>query len=205
MSKIKKIFTDWKVILLIVLLAASFYLINPTLQDGVAIRGVADDSAAALATPQPVPVPSPDINPRDREVIRTIDGQQVSTQQEYFDVIEGFDINQTITLETNRNTYFMTTQEAFDENGTSLGVADIGLNVMDRPKSNIRLGLDLAGGTRVLLEPDEEVSDEDLELIADNIEQRLNIFGVSDVTVRTTTDFFSKQLYHCRNSWKHRR
>ena len=190
----KKIFTDWKVILLIVLLAASMYLINPTFQDGVAIRGVTADSAAAQAIPQPVPIPSPDINPRAREVIQSINDQEIRTQQDYFDVQETLEVNQSITMETNRDTYFMTTQEAFDENGTSLGVADLGLNVMDRPKSNIRLGLDLAGGTRVLLEPDEEVSDEDLELIADNIEQRLNIFGVSDVTVRTTTDFFQNSF-----------
>ena len=52
----------------------------------------------------------------------------------------------------------------------------------------MRKGLDLAGGTRVLLAPEEEVSEENLELIVTNLQQRLNVYGLSDVIITTAAD-----------------
>lgn len=69
-----------------------------------------------------------------------------------------------------------------------VGVADLGLTVYDAPTTNIRKGLDLSGGTRVVLQPQEPVSAENLSLIVENIKQRLNVFGLSDLTVRTAED-----------------
>ncbi|MAG39014.1 hypothetical protein CMO90_02905 [Candidatus Woesearchaeota archaeon] len=69
-----------------------------------------------------------------------------------------------------------------------LGTEDIGLVVYDAPTSNIRKGLDLSGGTRVILKPEEKVEPEELEIIVSNIKERLNVYGLSDITVRTATD-----------------
>ncbi len=69
-----------------------------------------------------------------------------------------------------------------------IGVEDPGLSLYEAPKTNIRQGLDLSGGTRVVLIPKEETSAQDLEFVIDNIKQRLNVFGISDVTVRKATD-----------------
>jgi preprotein translocase subunit SecD len=60
--------------------------------------------------------------------------------------------------------------------------------VYDAPKTNLHLGLDLSGGTRVILKPKEKVSEEDLTLIIDNIKQRLNVYGLSDIIVRSARD-----------------
>ncbi len=74
-----------------------------------------------------------------------------------------------------------------------VGTEDLGLKVYDAPKTNIRLGLDLQGGTRVLMKPQTKVSPEDMALIVENMKQRLNVFGLSDVTVRTSTDLSGNQ------------
>ncbi len=71
---------------------------------------------------------------------------------------------------------------------SSVGVEDIGLSVYDAPKSNIRKGLDLQGGTRVLLEPEEKISSEDMDIILSNMKERLNVYGLSDVVVKETKD-----------------
>jgi len=42
-----------------------------------------------------------------------------------------------------------------------VGIEDIGLQVKEAPFSNIRKGLDLEGGTRVLLKPAENISNDD--------------------------------------------
>ncbi|MBL7054385.1 hypothetical protein ISS05_01355 [Candidatus Woesearchaeota archaeon] len=75
----------------------------------------------------------------------------------------------------------------------SLGVEDIGLRVYEAPKSNIRKGLDLQGGTRVLLQPEEKQSKQDLEMLMDNMKQRLNVYGLSDLTIRDSGDLSGNQ------------
>jgi preprotein translocase subunit SecD len=69
-----------------------------------------------------------------------------------------------------------------------IGVEDIGLNVYDAPKTNIRKGLDLQGGTRVLLKPEEKISSEDLNTLIENMKERLNVYGLSDIVVKPTAD-----------------
>ncbi|MFC1754104.1 hypothetical protein ACFL96_12060 [Thermoproteota archaeon] len=69
-----------------------------------------------------------------------------------------------------------------------IGTEDIGLSIYDAPKNNIRKGLDLQGGTRVLLEPEEQISGEDMEITISNLKERLNVYGLSDVIVKDTKD-----------------
>ncbi|MBI4738969.1 hypothetical protein HY772_05410 [Candidatus Woesearchaeota archaeon] len=71
---------------------------------------------------------------------------------------------------------------------------DLGLSVYDAPKTNLRKGLELQGGTRVLLQPDEKVSQEVLEAVIASLEQRLNVYGISDVTVKSTIDLSGNQF-----------
>ncbi|MBU0980434.1 MAG: hypothetical protein KJ709_06505 [Nanoarchaeota archaeon] len=74
-----------------------------------------------------------------------------------------------------------------------IGTEDIGLRVSLAPTSNIKRGLDLQGGTRVMLAPREQVSAKDLETILDNLKQRLNVFGLTDVVVREASDLSGNQ------------
>lgn len=97
---------------------------------------------------------------------------------------ETLDENVTVTRIVNRT-------EQRLENKTEqrlLGVQDIGLTVYEAPRTNIRQGLDLSGGTRVILQPEEPVAEADLQLIIENIKQRLNVFGLSDIVVRDARD-----------------
>ncbi|MFP4118988.1 MAG: hypothetical protein ACLFTH_02950 [Candidatus Woesearchaeota archaeon] len=90
--------------------------------------------------------------------------------------------------ETNRTVNVTVTEEVNKTEEEIIGTKSIGLNVIETPPNNIRKGLDLEGGTRVILEPEEAVSDDDLDLIKNNIRERLNVFGVSDVIVRSVKD-----------------
>lgn len=74
-----------------------------------------------------------------------------------------------------------------------IGTENIGLNVYDAPSNNIQKGLDLQGGTRVLLKPETKVASEDMELILSNLKERLNVFGLSDVVVREASDLEGAQ------------
>ncbi|MBU1198313.1 MAG: hypothetical protein KKF46_04560 [Nanoarchaeota archaeon] len=69
-----------------------------------------------------------------------------------------------------------------------IGVADIGLGLYKAPTTNIKQGLDLSGGSRVVLRPEEEVSEEDFSFVIETIKQRLNTYGLSDIIVKPTSD-----------------
>ena len=66
---------------------------------------------------------------------------------------------------------------------TYLGTDDIGISVYDSPFTNLKKGLDLQGGTRVLLEPEEVLNSEDMNILIDNMKRRLNVYGLTDIVV----------------------
>lgn len=73
------------------------------------------------------------------------------------------------------------------------GMEDIGLKVFDAPTTNIVKGLDFAGGTRVLLRPEELLSSDVMDILISNMKQRLNIYGLSDLIIRPTKDLSGNQ------------
>ena len=74
-----------------------------------------------------------------------------------------------------------------------IGTEDIGLSIYDAPKTNIRKGLDLQGGTRVLLQPEKKLNKDEMSIILDNLKERLNVYGLSDVVVRDAGDLSGNQ------------
>ncbi|MBW2976623.1 hypothetical protein KY347_04210 [Candidatus Woesearchaeota archaeon] len=85
------------------------------------------------------------------------------------------------------------TVEAPKTEKISKGTEDIGLRVFNAPKTNIKKGLDLQGGTRVLLQPEEKLSKQDLEYLIDTMEERLNVYGLSDMIIRDASDLTGNQ------------
>jgi preprotein translocase subunit SecD len=176
MRKKLDVLLNWRIILLVVFIALSIIAINPQFgEDGVAIRNVERNSSAQLAG---ILNPGPGITPTARERIVEIDGEPIRDVEQYHDIISAYPVGRAMSITTDQNTYRVTVP-----NGS-----DIGLSVYEAPSTNLRLGLDLSGGTRVILQPKEQVSDEDLTLVIDNIKQRLNVYGLSDIIVRSATD-----------------
>ncbi|MBU0535936.1 MAG: hypothetical protein KKE20_03155 [Nanoarchaeota archaeon] len=69
-----------------------------------------------------------------------------------------------------------------------IGVQDLGLSIYDAPQNNIKKGLDLQGGTRVLLEPETPLSASDMDIVISNLKERLNTYGLSDIVVKEVGD-----------------
>jgi len=70
----------------------------------------------------------------------------------------------------------------------SYGTEDLGFRIYDAPTTNIRKGLDLQGGTRVLLQPEVKMNSYDLGILIDNMKERLNVYGLSDLAIREAND-----------------
>ncbi|MBI2658499.1 hypothetical protein HYX05_00135, partial [Candidatus Woesearchaeota archaeon] len=59
--------------------------------------------------------------------------------------------------------------------------------------TNIRKGLDLQGGTRVLLQPESKLSQFDMSILIDNMKERLNVYGLSDIVIKDANDLVGNQ------------
>src|SRR3989338_5903284 len=62
------------------------------------------------------------------------------------------------------------------------------ITVKEIEKSNIKKGLDLVGGTRVLLKPEESLEDQDVESLTKILSNRLDVYGLSDIRIRPAKD-----------------
>lgn len=227
MRKVKLIFTNWRIILMLLILLLSFVSINPHFfREGVAIRSVELNSSAALAGIEP---PLPQDQPVSRERITSVNDNPVATVEDYYNLIGQLDTNDTVYVKTNKARYRLLVKEEYTYhetnetevvviedvivvnetiNGTvqelvkkinttverpkverkSAGPSDIGLNIYPSPTSNIKKGLDLQGGTRVLLQPEVFLTPVDLETLIDSMKQRLNVYGLSDIAVKPAGD-----------------
>jgi len=179
--KAKKIIKNMRVIILLISLVLAITAIypNPGI-DGVAIRNIIQNSSASFAGMQN---PKPTVRPMARERIVAIDNRVIHNTEEYYDYIETIKTNRTVHIKTNKDFYRLTAKEE----------GELGLRVYDAPKTNIKKGLDLQGGTRVLLQPAESVSKDYVSDLILNMEERLNIYGLSDVVLRDVTDLSGNQ------------
>jgi preprotein translocase subunit SecD len=226
--KIKKLLTNWRIILLIILLLLAVTAIKPNFNtSGVSITYVESNSSANIAG---LSSPPQNIQPRDREVIKSILGREVKDVSDYYEILDEISFMQpgnTVIINTNKKSYQLilkpeifinvtneletivvnVTEEVYDENNetyvnktiekeitqnvteeTIMGVEDIGLQVKEAPFSNIRKGLDLEGGTRVILQTEEDLSAEDFEYLLNHMAQRLDVYGLSDIRPKPIYD-----------------
>ncbi|MDP3734230.1 MAG: hypothetical protein Q8R37_03295 [Nanoarchaeota archaeon] len=177
----KKLLLNWRVMLLLLFLLFSVIAIKPQIfgHDGVIIRHVSQNSSAADAG---LENPSPTTMSSAREKILSLNRQEITSLQDYYSVVSAVEGNTTLRVETDRNTYTLLTT------ADSQGVVDLGLKVSDIPFTNLRKGLDLEGGIRVLLKPATEITADELEITIASLTERLNVFGLSDIVVRSASD-----------------
>ena len=178
--KLKKIFTNVRVIILLILLVLAVVAINPKPWiKGVAINNVETNSSAAEAGIQK---PAPSVKPVNRERLLAIDNKPIGNIEEYYNYVNALEPNQSVQIKTTKGLYRLRAKED-----------GIGLKVSDAQKTNIKRGLDLQGGTRVLLQPEKAMQKEDLQSLMDTMQERLNVYGLSDLIIRESNDLTGNQ------------
>lgn len=230
-AKFKKIFTNVRVIIFLVVLLFAVLAIHPDpTSKGVTIRSVVSNSSASIAGIQGSGATT---RPMSRERIVMLNNMAVNNVADYYNFISKLKPNASVQLKTNKGSYKLTAKEGFDvieldekinqtiteliefnetEDGKAItknktitktievpktksvskGV-DLGMYVYDAPQTNLKKGLDLQGGTRVLLQPENKLSSEDSDTLMTNMKERLNVFGLSDIVVRGAGDLSGNQ------------
>ena len=179
--KISKMLVNWRVLLLVTLLLLSVLAIKPQIfgVEGVEIHSMA---ASPFLTEAGLSNPSGKVMPTARERILSVNGIETGSVEDYYAAVSDLRANKTYRIETNEQIYTILAPPSAD------GSFDLGIKVKETSSSNLRMGLDLEGGTRVLLQPAGEISEEDLEVTVDSLKERLNVYGLRDIVVRSASD-----------------
>lgn len=163
-------FKSKKIIFLIsaMVLVLTYFLIISQSQTGVIIKTVEINSTAY------------EQGLRTGQIIKEINGNPIKNLDSFNQVLENEFSNisdeKKITIKTTENQYIFLIDSA-----PKIIVSEI-------PFMNIKLGLDLQGGSRALVKPEEDLSLSEIESLIDVTSNRLNIYGLSDIVIRSVSD-----------------
>jgi preprotein translocase subunit SecD len=167
--KTKLTWKIWLLIIVLVLSLLSIFGMPPAFfQKGVLITSVESDS---ISFEQGL---------RQGQIITKIDNQKINNLEDFSIVFKGrFDSNESVKI------IFQTKDSEiilFSKQIPRITVSEI-------PKSSIKLGLDLAGGSRALVQAqDKKLSSTEIIDLVDIISNRLNVYGISDMNIRPVSD-----------------
>ncbi len=163
---------SWKIWLLIIIVSLSLLSIfglPPTFfQKGVLVTSVESNSTAF------------EQGLRQGQIITEIDSQKITTIEDFSNVMKGkFNSNEDV------KTIFKTKDFEiilFSNYAPNITVSEI-------PKTNIKMGLDLAGGSRALVQAQgKKLTSSEINDLVDVITNRLNVYGIADMKIRPVLD-----------------
>lgn len=164
----KLTFKIWLLIFVLAFALLSIFSFPPTYFDkGVLITSIEQNSTAFIS------------GLRQGQIITSIDGDAIKNTPDYVNKIQIFSDNQTrkMIISTRENE-FVYYSDIYPQ-----------ITVSDIPRTNIKTGLDLAGGSRALVQTKgEKLTSQQANDLADVIRNRLNVYGIEDMNVFPTSD-----------------
>ncbi len=160
----------FRVWILIIALFLSFLAIAPwkSLEKGVLITSIESNSTSF------------EQGLRTGQTIISIDGKKVNNIEDFANALKGkFPADEKIkTIITTREGEFV----LFSNQAPEITVSSI-------PKSNLKTGLDLSGGSRALIKAkDKDLTQKELSDLITITSNRINVYGISDVKILPVTD-----------------
>jgi len=167
MGKAKELMTQWRIWVLVLAVFSAVWAINPMLDDtGVIVGSVEPNSSAEIN------------GVGAGETLLVINGANIMDLSDFEVETAKVAPGDIVKLNSKQRSYAIIA----DEDGS------LGFTVKPRPTSNLKKGLDLIGGVRVILKPNQDISDQQMTDVVDLIIKRLNVYGVSDIVARPTKD-----------------
>lgn len=167
--------------MLLIFLLFSYLAISPSFgkSSGVVIKSVDSNSSASFAG-----LANPSLNTpiTKREQIISLNSANINSIQDYYTTLSVIQINKTVRLQTDKREYIFLKE-----------TQDIGITVDKKAQSNIRLGLELQGGTRVLLQPKDKITDTQRDDLISIMSNRLNTYGLTDLKIKKADDLLGNK------------
>lgn len=156
-----------KVFIIAVLILSLGYIVYAGVQTGVVIKSIEKNSTGI------------DEGLRSGMVIQAINGEEITNVDDYSRVINDIlpsDEEKKVVITTDGGEIILLTNEAPK------------VTVENIKPTNIKTGLDLSGGARALVTAEIPLSQSEMADLIAVTSNRLNVFGLSDITVRSVSD-----------------
>jgi preprotein translocase subunit SecD len=166
--KIKFTWKIWLWIIILFLSLVSIFITPHFLQKGVLVTSVSQNSSAF------------EQGLRTGDIITSIDGKVVASVEDFTKIMEA----KFISSEKVKTIITTTKSEFVTYSNSSLGII-----VSKLPSTNLKLGLDLAGGARALVKANNHTltSSEAADLVS-IMSNRFNVYGLTDMKISTVRD-----------------
>jgi len=146
----------WRLLLLVIMVSASLLAIGLKPQyTGVQIAYIYEDSPAKGQL-------------QNGMIISEVNGQVIRSAEEWNGIVNNYKGD--MKLKVNKIDYKFSVNES-----------GIGIEVNDIDRTNLDFGLDMKGGTRIILRPKENASAQTLEQILGTLQTRANIYGLREI------------------------
>ncbi len=177
--------------ILFLFLIFSFFAINYSFSDsGVSINGITPGSIAEKAGISY----NSKASLTNLEKITHINGQEIKSETQYYSIISNLENNTQITIATNENPSGYSLLYINNQNLSASEV--LGISVREPAKTNIKLGIELEGGSRIILKAlNNNLSEDEYNLLTQTLQNRLDIYGASGTKVNKLEDAFSNDKF----------
>ena len=166
--KLKLGFKIWLLIILLILSLISIFVTPHFLQKGILITSVEVNSTAFNQ------------GLRQGQLITGVDGNSIESIEEFTSALQGKYIG---------NVSVKTTFQVADEEIILFSKDPPAITVSEIPKTSIKTGLDLSGGSRAIVQAkDKQLSTQEVNDLVAITNNRINVYGISDVQVSSISD-----------------
>ncbi len=183
-KKIIKILQEWRIILVLAFLFSSFFWIHPNFDKvGLEITSVKE--------------PAVFYGISIGDVVTNINGYEINNMGDFVQATSKLNTSEAVTVEFKRETlpYVFSTFSEMYFPGELKNKTNIGFFVEEIGDTNIEFGLEIEGGTKVLLKPNKTLTQDEVENVIAVLEQRLNIFGIKEIPISYVQDFSGNQYF----------
>jgi preprotein translocase subunit SecD len=154
--------------ILIIMLIFSLIMISPNFEKGVLVKSVEKDSTVSNA------------GLTSGMIIKEINGNKINNMEDYAIALDKISFNNDFTKVSikTKNTEFI----VYANESLAMVVSNI-------PSSKLKLGLDLQGGARALIKPQNTtLTLTELNDLISVTNERLNVYGITDMVIRPVSD-----------------
>lgn len=161
---------SWRVWILIIALSFSFLAISPWnyFEQGVIIKSVEKNSTAFNE------------GLRQGMIIQKINDKEIKTVNDYSAIMsEIFSDNESekLSIISDKGNFVIFTKEPLE------------INIEPIPKTKLKTGLDLSGGARALVRPENvSLTPKEMADLISTTSERLNVFGITDMNIKQVED-----------------
>lgn len=172
----KRLLTNYRLLFLYIALILTIFAINPnTHRNGVLI--------VSAEAPSPSEIKG--------QTLIAINGITINNISDYNSIVSQInpeDIVILTTVEQSKPFIYKTNEQYPFKAGEKDNETYLGLRVGETKVSDLSFGLELSGGTKMILQPRETLETYALDNVVDILRQRLDLFGVKGASVSTITD-----------------